>query len=113
MGTYLLPQCFNSLLLCMGVDVGANDKGHDVEERYPCVLGQEFLRKGQRDRTGDPADSHDWYETSTDGRTDLVPIARTGDDGHGGQIDGVLNRCNLNGWIIRISICNSKISTSR
>ena len=47
MKLYLSPQSSEPLLLRMGIYVGADYEGYDVEERYPCVLRQEFLRKSQ------------------------------------------------------------------
>lgn len=86
-----LPEGFQTLLLGVGVDVGSNEKRDDVEERHPGVLGQEFLGKGQSQWGCDPADFHDGHETGLDGGADLVEGARTGDDGHRGQVDCVLD----------------------
>ena len=92
---YLPPQSLKPLLLRLGIDPGADDKGEDVEERHPGLLGQELLRKGQRQGRDDPADLHDGHEASSDGRSDLVEGPGPGDDGHGGEVDGVLDGCNL------------------
>lgn len=88
--TYL-SESFEALLLGVGVDVGSNEEADDVEERHPGVLGQELLRKGQRQRRGHPADLHDGEEAGADGRADLVQSPCTGDDGHRRQIHGVLD----------------------
>ncbi len=93
--THLLPQRGEPLLLCVSVDIGADTEGHKVEEWHPGMLWEELLRKGQGDWRSDPADFHDWHETSTDGGTDLMPGAGAGNESHGGQIDGVLDGCDL------------------
>jgi len=43
----LLPQSRQPLLLGMRIDVCTNDKGNDVEEWHPRLLGKELLRKRQ------------------------------------------------------------------
>ena len=80
--THLLPQSSKPLLLGMGIDVGPNAEGYDVEERNPSLFGQEFLGKCQCQWGGDPADAHDGPETGAHGGADLVPGAGAGDDGH-------------------------------
>jgi len=45
----LPPQSSKSLLLGVLVDICSNDEGHEVEERYPGLLGQELLGKRQAD----------------------------------------------------------------
>ena len=92
---HLPPQSSQPLLLGVRVNVGADHECHDVEERYPSLLGKELLGKRQRDWRSDPADLHDWHEAGPDGGTDLVEGPSSGDDGHGSQIDGVLDGCNL------------------
>jgi hypothetical protein len=87
----LAPQSGKTLLLSVCVDVGPNDEADDVEEGHPCVLGQELLGKGERDGRHDPADLHDRPESSLDRGTHLVEGASTRDDGHGDQVDGVLD----------------------
>ena len=94
MGTYL-SQSFETLLLGVGVDIGADDEADDVEEGHPGVLGKELLRKGKGQRRGDPADLHDGHEPSTHGSANLVDSARPGNNAHGGEVDGVLDRGNL------------------
>lgn len=42
-GTYTASQGFQSLLLGMGVNVGADNETDDVEEWHPGLFGQEFL----------------------------------------------------------------------
>lgn len=87
----LLAQSCKTSLLGDGVDVGANDEGHQVEEGHPSVFGQELLGKGQADGAGDPGHTHDLPEADTDGGADLVVCAGTGNQGHGRQVDGVLD----------------------
>jgi hypothetical protein len=91
----LSSERFETLLLRVSVDVCANNKSHDVEEWNPGVLGEEVLGKSQSDGRRDPADFHDGHETSADGRADLVESARAGNDGHGDQVYGVLDRRDL------------------
>lgn len=86
-----LPKSFETLLLGVGVDVGADEEGDNVEEWHPGVLGQELLGKSQRQRGGDPADLHDGHETGLDGGANLVEGTGAGDDGHRGEVDGVLD----------------------
>ena len=87
----LPPQGCQPLLLRVGVDVRADDKGDDVEERHPHLLGQELLSKGQGDRGRDPRDLHDGHEAGADRRPDLVEGLCAGDDGHRDEVDGVLD----------------------
>lgn len=75
----------------MSVDVGSDDKGNHVEEWYPGLLRKELLRKGKRDRRGDPADSHHRPKAGADGGAHLVPGAGARDEGHAREVDGVLN----------------------
>ena len=89
--THPLPQSFQPLLLGVRVDVSADDERDDVEERHPGLFRQEHLRERQRERAGDPADAHDGQEAGADGGADLMPGARAGDDGHRGEVDGVLD----------------------
>lgn len=92
---YLPPQSLKPLLLRLGVDPGANDKSNDVEEGDPGMLGQELLGKGQCQGRDDPADFHDRHEAGSNGCSDLVEGPGAGDDSHGGKIDCILNRCDL------------------
>lgn len=46
----LSPECSESLLLGVRVDIGADHEADNVEEGNPCLLWQEFLRKCQADR---------------------------------------------------------------
>lgn len=48
--TYLLPQSSQPLLLGVRIDVCADNKRYEIEERDPSVLGQELLGKRQRQR---------------------------------------------------------------
>lgn len=93
--SYLPPQSLKSLLLRLRIDPGANDKGNDVEERHPGMLRQEFLGKGQCQGRDDPADFHDGHEAGSDGRSDLVEGPGASDDGHGGEVDCILDRSDL------------------
>ncbi len=79
---YLLPQCSKPLLLGMGVDVSSNDERNDVEEWYPGLFREELLSKCQAKRRRDPANLHDWHETSSDCCSNLVPRSRASNDGH-------------------------------
>lgn len=95
-GSYL-AQSLQALLLGVGVDIGSNEEPNNVEEGHPGVLGEEFLGKGQGQRRGDPADLHDRHETGLDGRANLVEGAGSGNDGHGSQVDDILDRRDLRG----------------
>lgn len=79
----------------MGVDIGTDNKAHQVEERHPGVLGEELLCKGKSQRRGDPANLHDGHETSAHSSANLVDVTRTGDDTHGREVDDVLDGSNL------------------
>lgn len=92
----LLSESGKSLLLGVGIDVGADDKGNDVEERHPGLLRQELLGESQGDGGGGPGDLHDGHETGADGGADLVEGAGACNDGHAGQVDCVLNGGDLN-----------------
>ena len=59
------------------------------------MLRQELLGKGQRQGRDDPADFHDGHEAGSDGRSDLVEGPGARDDGDGGEIDGILDGCDL------------------
>lgn len=91
----LLAEGRQALLLGDGVDVGADYEGHKVEEGQPCVLGQELLGKGQAERRGDPAHLHHLPEANLDRGLYLVEVLGTRDQGHGDEVDGVLNGGNL------------------
>lgn len=99
---YLPPQRLKPLLLRLRVDPGANDKGNDIEEWHPSVLRQELLGKGQCQGRDDPTDFHDWHEAGSDRRSDLVEGPSAGNDGHGSEVDCVLDGCDL-----RIAQCQS------
>lgn len=86
-----LAESFQTLLLGVGVDVGADEETDDVEERHPGVLGEELLGEGQGQRGGNPANLHDGHEAGLDGGADLVEGARAGDDGHRRKVDAVLD----------------------
>ena len=91
----LPPQCSESLLLGVRVDVCTNYKRNHVEEWHPSLLREEGLGKRERDGRCDPADAHDWPESGLDSRLDLMESPRAGNDGHGDKIDCVLDRGNL------------------
>lgn len=90
-----LPQSLETLLLGLGVDVGADEETDNVEERNPGLLGEELLRECERDGGGNPGHLHDWHESSLPCRVDSADVARTVDDGHGGKVDTVLDWRNL------------------
>jgi hypothetical protein len=73
------------------IDICSNDESDNVEERHPDVLWEELLCEGQGDRGNDPADLHHRHETSLDGCAYLVESARAGNDGHGNEVDCVLD----------------------
>jgi hypothetical protein len=79
----LLSQGSQTLLLGVCIDVCTDDKGNDVEEGNPSLLGQELLGKGESQGRSAPADFHDGKQTGTNGSADLVEGAGAGDDGHG------------------------------
>lgn len=87
----LLAEGGEALLLGDGVDVGANDEADEVEEGNPELVGEELLGEGEADGRGDPADLHDLPEADADGGTDLVDSAGAGDEGHGDEVDCVLD----------------------
>ena len=91
----LLAQGGEALLLGDGVDVSADDEGHNVEEGHPELVGQELLGKGQADGRGDPGDAHHLPEADLDGGAHLVVCAGAGDEGHGHEVDAVLDRGDL------------------
>ena len=92
---YLPPQSLKSLLLRLRIDPGADDKGNNIEERHPSVFWQELLGECQRQRRDDPANFHDRHEAGSDGRSDLMEGPRTSNDSHRGEIDCVLDWCDL------------------
>ena len=92
---YLLPQSLKPLPLRRRIDPRPDHKGSDVEEWYLSLLQRKILRERQRQGRGDPGDFHDRHEPGSDGRADLVEGSRTGEDGHGGKVDRVLDRGNL------------------
>ena len=101
----LLSKSCQTLLLGDRIDVGTDDEGHDVEEGNPELIGEEFLGKSQADRGGDPGDAHDLPEADLDGCTDLMISSGTSDQGHGDEVDAVLDGSNLLGEARLISCC--------
>lgn len=93
----LPPQSLQPLLLGVRVDIRADDEAEEVEERHPGFVGEEGLGEGQGDGRRDPGDLHDGHEAGADGGADLVESAGAGDDGHGGQVDYVLDWGDLEG----------------
>lgn len=91
----LLAKSSETLPLSHSVDIRSDDEGDDVEEGYPELIWEEFLRKGQADWRRDPRHAHDSPKADLDGRSHLVVCASTGNEGHGDQVDAVLNRRNL------------------
>lgn len=91
----LLPQRSQPLLLGGRVDVSSDKERDKVKEWHPRLLGQEVLGKSKREWRSHPADFHDGQETGADGRADLMESAGACDDGHGGQVDSVLDRRDL------------------
>ena len=87
----LSPQSREPLLLGVRVDVCTNDESNDIEEWHPSMLGKEFLGERQGNRRYDPAHLHDGHEAGLDGGLDLVVGAGAGDQGHGHEVDGVLD----------------------
>lgn len=55
------------------------------------MFREELLRKREGERGGDPADFHDGHEARADGGADLVESAGAGDEGHGDEVDGILD----------------------
>lgn len=90
-----LAESFQTLLLGVGVDVGADEEAENVEEGHPGVLGKELLGEGQGQGGGDPADLHDGHEAGLDGGANLVERACAGDNSHGREVDGILDRGDL------------------
>jgi hypothetical protein len=89
------PQGSEPLLLGLGVDVRADDEGHEVEERNPHVFGEELLRESQADGRGDPSHPHDPPEAHPDGGPHLRVRLGAGDEGHGDEVYRVLDGSNL------------------
>ena len=73
-------------------------------------MGQESLRESEGQGRCDPGDFHDGHEACAHGGADLVEGAGAGDDGHGGQVDDVLDWGDLAGYI---SECGTRAQWSR
>ena len=93
--THLLPESLKPLLLGLAIDPRPNHERNEIEERHPGVLGQELLRKGQSNRASDPGDFHHGHEARLDRGTDLVESTCASDEGHRGEVDHILNGCDL------------------
>jgi hypothetical protein len=96
----LPPQGCEPLLLGVRVDVCANDERDNVEERHPRLLWEELLGKREADGRRDPADLHDGPEAGLDCCSNLVEGARAGDDGHGDEVNAVLDRRDLSRGLV-------------
>ena len=59
------------------------------------MFWQKLLGECQRQRRDDPADFHDRHEAGSDGRSDLMEGPGASNDSHGGEIDCVLDGCDL------------------
>jgi hypothetical protein len=105
----LLAESCESLLLRNGVDVGADDEADQIEEGNPQVLGEELLGEGEADGRDDPGDLHDLPEAHADGGADLVECAGASDEGHGDEIDHILDRCDLGALLV---LRNRKVAES-
>lgn len=87
----LPPQCSESLLLCVRVDIGTEHEGNGIEEWHPSFLRQKLLGKSQSKWGSDPANFHDWQETNSDCGPNLMKCPCTCNDGHRDKVDAVLN----------------------
>lgn len=101
----LPPESLQSLLLGMCIDVSTNHEADEVEEWYPNLIRQECLGKGKRKWRCDPGDFHDGHETCTHSSADLMESACACDDGHGGQVDYVLDRGDLRLVVSKTALC--------
>jgi hypothetical protein len=90
----LLTESCEALLLGDSVDVGADDEANDVEEGDPELVREELLGKGQADGRGDPRNAHHLPEANLDSGADLVVCAGASNQGHGDQVDAVLDGSN-------------------
>jgi len=90
----LLLDGRHPLLLGEGVDIGSNDETNEVKEWDPSMRWQEPLCKGQSDRAGNPADFHNWEESSSDHCLNILLLSGTSNNGHTGEVDHVLDGCN-------------------
>lgn len=75
----------------MCVDVRPDHKCHKVEERHPGLFGQELLGECERDWGSDPRHLHHRHEACANGSADLVKGACARNDGHGSQVDSILD----------------------
>jgi len=87
----LLLDRRDPLLLCRGIDVGANDKRHQIEEGHPSMGREELLGDDQGNWAGAPGNFHDGHEASFDGGTDLMGGAGASNDSHACEINCVLD----------------------
>lgn len=91
----LLSESRKPLLLGDSVDVGADNECDEVEEGNPEVVGEELLRESKADGRGNPANLHDLPESHTNSGLDLVKGLRASNQGHGNEVNAVLDRRNL------------------
>ena len=59
------------------------------------MFWQKLLGKRQGQRRDDPANFHNRHEAGSDGRSDLMVGPGASDDSHGGEVDCVLDGCDL------------------
>src|SRR5690242_16086350 len=109
----LAPQGGEPLLLGVRVDVCADDEADDVEKGHPRGLGQELLRKGQRDGRHDPADLHDGHEARLDRGADLVECAGARDERHRRQVHAVLDGRDLRTSAVHTTAPSARALTIR
>lgn len=96
----------------MGVDIGSDKEPNDVEEWNPGLFGEELLGEGKSQWRSNPADLHDREETGLDGGADLVEGAGASDNGHGGQVDDVLDGRYLVGLIPNRALAEKDVQSS-
>ena len=87
----LLAESSQPLLLGHHVDVGTDREGDNVEEDHPSRLGEELLSEGEAERGADPRNFHDLPEADTNGGADLVVGPGASNQGHGDEVDRVLD----------------------
>lgn len=90
-------ESFKALLLGVSVHIGPDNEPDEVKERYPCMLREEFLRKGQSNWRGDPASFHHRHEANSNGRANLVYGSSPRNYCHAAEVNKVLNWRDLGG----------------